>query len=228
MKVLVTAAHCDDETLGCGGTIARHSLVGDQVSVLILVGRTNRYLISRGYRYSQRSINRVKGAAKKAGKILGIKEILFADLEDEELGTNLTASVEAVERTVREIGPEVVYTHHFGDGNQDHRGVFEATLVAVRSIAVGAPRRVLSYEVPSSTEQVTGIAPRAFVPNYFVDIRKTLSKKLQAMKAYQDELRSFPHPRSLKGIETLAAYRGMSCHLAAAEAFQQIRDVWYT
>ncbi len=228
MKILVVAAHCDDETLGCGGTIARHALGGDQVYVQILVGRTNRYLVSRGYRYDQRVIDRVKQAAVKAGKVLGVKEIFFADLQDEELITNLTASVEAVEKVVAKINPEIVYTHHSGDGNQDHRGVFEATLVAVRAIAKNSPRRVLSYEVLSSTEQVTGTPSWAFVPNYFVDISGTLSKKLQAMKCYKEELRKFPHPRSLKGIETLATYRGISCNLNAAEAFQQIRDVWYT
>ncbi len=228
MKILVVAAHCDDETLGCGGTIARHALGGDQVYVQILVGRTNRYLVSRGYRYNQRAIDRVKQAAVKAGKILGVKEIFFADLQDEELLTDLTTSVEAVEKVVAKIKPEVVYMHHAGDGNQDHRGVFEATLVAVRAIAKNSPRKVLSYEVLSSTEQVTGTPSRVFVPNYFVDISKTLSKKLQAMKCYKDELREFPHPRSLKGIEALAIYRGISCNLNAAEAFQQIRDLWYT
>lgn len=228
MRILVVAAHCDDETLGCGGTIARHALGGDQVYVQILVGRTNRYLVSHGYRYDQRLIDRVKQAAAKAGKILGVKEIFFADLQDEELLTNLTASVEAVEKIVARIKPEVIYMHHAGDGNQDHRGVFEATLVAGRAIVKNSARRILSYEVLSSTEQVTGTPSWAFVPNYFVDINRTLSKKLQAMKCYKDELREFPHPRSLKGIETLAIYRGISCNLNAAEAFQQIRDVWYT
>ena len=228
MKVLVVAAHGDDETLGCGGTIARHAQEGDQVFVLILVGRTNRYLVSRGYRYHQKAIEQIKQASQKAGKILGVKEILFADLEDEELLTNLTATVEAVERIVQQIQPEIVYMHHLGDGNQDHRGVFTATLVAVRAIAKSSPRRVLSYEVLSSTEQAVGVTAWSFAPNYFVDIRYTLSKKLQAMRCYKDELRQLPHPRSLEGIRTLAVYRGMSCHLPAAEAFQQIRDVWYT
>ena len=42
-RVLVVAAHPDDEVLGCGGTIARHADVGDQVQVLIVAeGATSR------------------------------------------------------------------------------------------------------------------------------------------------------------------------------------------
>ena len=42
-KVLVIAAHPDDEVLGCGGTIARHSEIGDNVQILIVAeGATSR------------------------------------------------------------------------------------------------------------------------------------------------------------------------------------------
>jgi LmbE family N-acetylglucosaminyl deacetylase len=77
----------------------------------------------------------------------------------------------------------------------------------------------LFFEVPSSTEwQVTGSAP-TFHPNWFVDISATLGTKLQALEAYRDELREWPHPRSTKAVEHLARWRGASVGIDAAEAF---------
>lgn len=228
MTILVVGAHCDDETLGCGATMAVHAQKGDDVFVLSLVGSPNRYLMSKGYRYHQKVINQVKSACQKAGKVLGVKKVFFGNLEDEELLSNLTATVGIVEEVVEQVRPDLIYTHHSGDVNQDHRGAFQACLVAARSFVKGAPRHLVSFEVPSATEQVFGLESWAFVPNFFVDVTKTLKKKIQAMRAYRTELREFPHPRSIQGIETLAAYRGMSVNLTAAEAFHVVKSIWYT
>ena len=122
--------------------------------------------------------------------------------------------------------PSVVYTTHRGDNNQDHRAVFQATMVACRSFAIPKVPRVLCYEVLSSTEQAPPFPEAAFQPNFYVNIREVLPKKLQAMQAYRSQLRPFPHPRSLEGIEVLAKRRGMEAGFHAAEAFMVIRDEW--
>ncbi len=75
-----------------------------------------------------------------------------------------------------------------------------------------------------------GLAPPfaeyAFQPNFYVDITDSLDRKLQSLRAYPRELREFPHPRSLKGVEVLARKRGMEVGFHAAEAFMLIRDEW--
>ena len=86
--------------------------------------------------------------------------------------------------------------------------------------------RLLSYEVPSSTDQAPPFADHAFQPNFYVDISQFLDRKIQAMKAYTRELREFPHPRSEKGIDVLAQKRGMEIGFQAAEAFVLIREEW--
>ena len=85
---------------------------------------------------------------------------------------------------------------------------------------------MLCYEVLSSTEQAPPFPEAAFQPNFYVNIREVLPKKLQAMRAYRSQLRPFPHPRSLEGIEVLAKRRGMEAGFHAAEAFMLIRDEW--
>ena len=52
-----------------------------------------------------------------------------------------------------------------------------------------------------------------------------LDKKLQAMACYHTELREYPHPRSLRGLEQIARERGLSVGLEAAECFQLLREV---
>jgi LmbE family N-acetylglucosaminyl deacetylase len=80
-------------------------------------------------------------------------------------------------------------------------------------------QELLFFEVPSSTEWRPTASAMAFSPNYFVDISKTLSRKLEALNAYAAELRPFPHPRSIKAMSALAHWRGATVGVEAAEAF---------
>lgn len=219
MNVLVAAAHMDDETLGMGGTIAKHVHAGDSVTVWIAAKR------AYDHQFDPRIIEEERAAALKAAKVLGHKA-RFQDLPDELLDQKLLDLIVPLERCVQEVQPQAVYTHHRWDVNQDHRAVFEATLVACRPIARHKVSRLLCYEVPSSTDQVPPSADGAFLPNYYVDIQRFLERKQEALRAYARELREFPHPRSLKGIEVLAHKRGMEVGLPAAEAFMVLRDQW--
>ncbi len=234
MKILVLAAHADDEILGVGGTIAKHVSSGDEVFVQIMIGKQSSALIERekknrllnkGPRYDNSVLENRKKQANQVASLLGIKEVKFMDLEDETLEQNLTKTIETIEDYYNEIKPDIVYTHHGGDSNQDHRGVFNATIVAVRTYLKHKPKKVLCYEIPSSTEQAPPFSKYLFMPNYFVDIEPFLNKKLDAMKIYHEELGQFPHPRSLEAIKILAQYRGITAGYKAAEAFMLYREL---
>ena len=101
-----------------------------------------------------------------------------------------------------------------------------AAMAACRTIARHKVPRLLSFEVLSSTEQAPPYPEFAFLPNFYVDITPFLKQKIAAMKAYSRELKEFPHPRSLGGIEVLAKKRGMEIGFNAAEGFMLIRDEW--
>ena len=64
-----------------------------------------------------------------------------------------------------------------------------------------------------------------FIPDRFVDISKTLEKKLRALRCYRKEMQPYPHPRSIKGIRILAAKRGLEVGLKFAESFETIRMI---
>jgi LmbE family N-acetylglucosaminyl deacetylase len=217
-KVLVIAPHMDDEALGCGGTIARHVDEGDEVEVCVLCNRAYDRV------YDQDAIRIEKECAKVAQEVLAYERLRFLDLPDEQLYLHFQEVLDGLEAVVEEVRPGVVYTCHGGDLHQDHRTVAHASNIALRAFSAPSVRRVLSYEVPSGTDQVFPGTSPAFDPTVYVDIEGQLARKLDAMAAYDRESRAFPHPRSPEALTAQARVRGAQSGLSAAEAFVLLRE----
>ncbi|MFH1563902.1 MAG: PIG-L deacetylase family protein [Nitrospirota bacterium] len=227
MKVLVVAAHPDDEIYGVGGTIVKHAKCGDEVYVCILTeGVTTQYANAMDKISLDNLIEQKKKESLKAAKILGIKEVFFFNLPDMRLDTIAHSEVnQPIEQCIVKLLPDIVYTHHWGDVNKDHRLAFESTMVAVRPGLNSPIKRVLIYETPSSSEWNAPILTNQFMPNVFVDISDVLPLKIQAMKAYKSELRPFPHPRSIEAVTTYAKKRGLEVGKKSVECFMLIREI---
>ncbi len=225
-RILVVAAHPDDEVLGCGGTIARHADAGDQVQVLILAeGATSRQRQrDRGLVIHELSV--LAQAAHKAGAILGAAGVELLDLPDNRLDSmDRLDLIKQIEGCIDRHQPQMVYVHHAGDVNVDHRRLHEAVVTACRPTPNYPVRRLLSFEVPSSTEwQPPGSAP-SFQPNWFVDISAQWPRKREALEAYASEMRPWPHARSIRALEHLARWRGSQVGVEAAEAFSLLRQL---
>lgn len=223
-SILVLAAHPDDEVLGCGGTIAKLADEGAAVHVAFLADGV--FSRAAEEQAQQRELASRRAAAQKSCDILGVKSVSFGDLPDNRMDTiPLLEITQAVEALIAKHQPKMVFTHHAGDVNVDHRRLHEAVVTACRPQHGHPVKTLLCFEVPSSTEwQLPGSAP-AFTPNWFVDISITLLRKMTAVEAYADELRAWPHPRSLQGIEHLAHWRGATVGVDAAEAFMLGRQL---
>jgi LmbE family N-acetylglucosaminyl deacetylase len=162
----------------------------------------------------------------KACKVLGAADVRFFGLPDNRFDTLALLDVaKSVEGLLEEFQPVVVYTHYSGDLNVDHQVTFRAVLTATRPIIGGTVKRLLSFEVPSSTEWSFGRIGSQFNPNYFVDVNETLETKIEAMACYEGEVREFPHPRSPEALRVLARNRGAAVGIGAAEAFEIVRWV---
>jgi LmbE family N-acetylglucosaminyl deacetylase len=218
-RVLVVAPHPDDEVLGCGGAIARHSAQGDAVQVLVMTrGAPDIYPLD--------DEDEVRQEAQAAHAILGVVDTHFLDFPAPKLDTIPGYKLaDAIANMIRKYQPHTVYLPHRGDIHLDHQKVYQATLVAARPINHCPVRQLLCYETLSETEWAPPWSDTAFVPNVFVDITDYLDLKLKAMHCYQSELQPTPHPRSLQAIETLAKQRGSTVSLAAAEAFMLVRQI---
>ncbi len=215
-KVLVIAPHPDDEVLGCGGTIAKHTNKGDIVDLCIV---TQPYVPE----WPESYIHNKKKEIEKSRNILGIRDVYFLDLPTVKLDNLLQKDINnKLYEVINKVSPDIVYIPHKGDLNRDHRIVFECALVALRPIGCRA-KKILSYEVLSETEWGQSITP--FVPDYYVNISSTISKKCDAMLAYSSELKSEPHPRSIEIIKANAKKRGSEVGVSYAESFLLIREV---
>ncbi|MBT4701074.1 MAG: PIG-L family deacetylase [Rhodospirillaceae bacterium] len=219
-NVLVIAAHPDDEILGCGATMARHARDGDAVDIVIVAeGATSRDVAD-----PLGEISALRDAARQAAAAVGANEPRFLGLPDNRLDSlPLLDVIKSIETVVDELRPGVVYTHHGGDLNIDHRVVHQAVLTACRPMPDCPITAIYAFEVLSSTEWGVGQSD-AFLPNHFVNVENQLFQKLEALRCYETEMRDFPHARSLEAVQALASYRGASAGVPAAEAFLLVRE----
>ena len=200
--------------------MARHVEAGDLVHVIFLAdGETSRNA-------GQVEIARREAAAQQAAEALGAQHPRFLRLPDQRLDSiNFLDVVQALEAAIAGLAPRLVYGHHPGDLNLDHRVAAQAVLTMFRPLPGSPVAEIRAFEVPSSTAWSFGVMSTAFTPNLFIDITRTLPHKLRALGAYADEIRPFPHPRSREAIEATAMRWGSVAGCGRAEAFQIIRSI---
>lgn len=222
---LVVAAHPDDETLGCGGTICRLAREGHAVYIAILgEGITSRHATREQADRGQ--VETLQQQSSRVADLLGAKDLFTYGLPDNRFDTvPLLDIVKIIENIVERVQPSVVYTHHGGDLNIDHALVHRATLTATRPVPGSPVLDVYAYEVPSATDWSFAEVGGAFRPNVFVEVADTLDAKLEAMALYEGEVREFPHPRSAEALSAAARRWGSTAGVPAAEAFELVRSV---
>jgi len=216
-RILIMAPHPDDETLGCGGVIAKLAGKGSDVHVLIVTKGDDLF--------DQDLVKRGREEAIKAHRLLGVKKTHFADLPAIKLDMLPQYQInEKLSEYLSEIRPDILFLPFPGDINRDHQIVHACGMVAARPHKK-IIRSIYSYETLSATNWNSLVASSPFVPNVFVDISDTIERKIEALKAYASQLRKYPHPRSVEAIVALSRYRGGFVHLHYAEAFVCLRDI---
>src|SRR3989344_2529839 len=220
-RVLIVAAHPDDEVLGCGATIAKHTESGDRVWTIILGGGvTSRKNLSDEGKVD--ALKKLQTSAKESGQILGAEKTVLKDFPDNKFDSVPTLDiVQTIEEVVEEFKPKIIYSHNPTDVNVDHRLTIEAVEAATRPATKPYVEKVLSFEVPSSTEW--NFTREPFRPHIFVKLsQEQLAKKISALSKYEQEMRPFPHPRSAELINSLAKVRGSQGGFKLAESFSLI------
>ncbi len=223
-KILVVAAHPDDEMLGPGGTI--HNLVSNKkTSAFALI--LSKGIYSRASNKNSKNILKQEKNIIKATSIIGFKNVNTLDLPDNRFDSvDLLEIVRLIEEHIRKIKPNIIFTHHSMDLNIDHRRTHQAVITATRPLPKREPISVFTYETPSSTEWQSNDNDKAFLPNFYFEIeKKDLKAKQKALKEYTTECKAYPHPRSLKSLEIIAQRWGTNIGVEYAEAFRLVRHI---
>ena len=218
-RVVVIAAHPDDELLGAGGTLVRHVQNGDEVHAVIVAD-------GAGSRYPAELVATLEKQARQAAEVIGFASIQFLSFPDQRLDTvPLIELTQRLEGVLDDIEPGTVYTHFPEDVNTDHGLVGRCTWTACRPYARPQLKKFAVFETPSSTEWAWPMTGTEFRPNLFVDVTDTIEAKIAAMECYETELRDYPHPRSSRALRERAAYWGSHIGRLAAEPLVVLREV---
>jgi len=228
MNVLVIGAHPDDESIGVGGSIAKHIEKGD--SVYIAIFSVGHKPIQPKLKTQAYDMLKVFGISKKNLFWLNCKSGNFGSEDQIKVNSKLT-------EIISKVKPKIVYTHFYGDTHQDHIFVFHSTMVACRPIHFvrGLSKKsnwmgvekILCYEIQSSTNWSGRLDKPFNATEHRIISEKNLQSKLDAYACYKKELRPGFHPRSLDSLVTLAKFRGNSVGHEYAEAFMVIRHISY-
>ena len=215
-----------------GGTLKKLSKDHDITVIFVSEGITARrqsgFVNNTVYEISDEEMKKMKveieirkDHAREALKILGVNKMRFLDLPNQELDkVPLLKIIKEIEKEIVETKCEMIFTHHFNDLNLDHRVVYEATITAARPLPGSTIIMIASFEIPASTDWKP---PYQFRPCLFVNISDELQLKVEALKAYQYEIRKPPHPRSKEMTEAGAFRWGSLSGYDASEAFEIIR-----
>jgi LmbE family N-acetylglucosaminyl deacetylase len=223
-SVLAVVAHPDDEVLGVGGALARESRNRDVHVCILSDGVIARY--EERTQEAEKEIEERRQRARNACSILGCESVTFYDYPDQQFDTvPLLELVQAIEDEIDQHEPSTIYTHHYGDLNLDHELTCRAVQTATRPLKDTNIERVLAFETLSATEWAVPSSSNAFQPSVFIDINDYLGKKLEALEAYESELATPPHPRTVDTVRRNAHVWGDKAGMTAAEPFELLREL---
>lgn len=215
MRVVVIAPHNDDEILGVGGTMAKFVKEGHEVIVCeVTAGDLENEMVQLQKREAIAS-HELMGVKTHFMDlpVVGLKEMKTTELND------------AFQKHMQKLNPDIVFIPHKGDMHIDHRMTIEAAMVALRPVTFPKLKAIYAYETLSETDWNIPSADNAFIPTMFVEITNEMEIKLKAMECHKSQLCSYPHPRSLEAMRSLAMHRGSTVCKQYAEAFMVIREV---
>lgn len=200
MRVLVVAPHPDDDVIGCGGSIIRHTRKGHTVTAVYMTSGEAGSLV-----HPKEELRPIREAeSREAASLMGFDDLIFLRNADGCLSSD-AENVTCLTRIIRTKRPEILYIPHAGEGCRDHRITYEICVEAVKRArgpwfqeCPGEPwsvERVLCYEVWTPLAEVS----------YAEEISDCIDLKLEALRCHRSQLASIPYDEAVRGLNR---YRG--------------------
>lgn len=199
-RVLVFAAHPDDDIIGCGGSLAKHVKLGNQISVCYLTSGESASLSQ-----PKEKLARVREEeAQNAAQVIGFDDLTFLRNPDGYLEYNSNALKKIVD-LIRDKQPNIVYVHHQFDEHQDHRIAFQLVHESLGRASVPIFQEYKGAAWPTETV----LAYEVWTPlqdfGYVEDISEFIDQKMAALKKHESQINNV---RFESAFEGLARYRG--------------------
>jgi len=219
-KVLFVAAHPDDETLGCGGTILKYKKNKDEIYWLIVTSA----LIEEGF--DQKRIASRQKEIEKVAQLYGFDKIIQLNIPTTKVDRfSMSEVVGRMSKVISDLQPTVIYLPNQSDVHTDHQTIFKAAFSCTKNFRYPYIKEILMYETLSETEFAPALSKDVFIPNVYVDIEDYFDKKVEVFQVYESEVMGNPYPRSIAAIEALARFRGSSIGKKYAEAFALLKRI---
>lgn len=219
-KALIVALHPDDETLGCGGTLLKHKVLGDEIHWMICTE------VKEEDGFSSERVQRRNAEIDKVANLYqfdGVYRLGFSTMQvDQYSVSELVGKVSAV---INQVQPTVLYLPFKSDVHSDHRVMFEAVYSCTKSFRYPFIKKIYMMETLSETDFALSTKEDSFVPNVFVDITDFFAQKLEIMRVFESEIGEHPFPRSLRNLEALATLRGATAGCEYAESFMLLKEI---
>ena len=220
-KVLIIAAHADDETLGCGGTISKLRKIDIDCHVHVVTGHGK----GKHPLFDKNIFENIKKEFKKANLYIGGPKYSFGNLPAAMLNDIPTHFVnDEIKKIIDKIKPNTIFIPSRNDLHLDHKIVNYASRVACRPYLKNNSylTSIIEYEVPSETNIYHDHIDDLFTPNLYIDITKNIQNKINAFSEYKSQIQELNQPRSISGINALASFRGINIGVEFAESFNII------
>jgi LmbE family N-acetylglucosaminyl deacetylase len=193
-RIVVFAPHPDDETLGCGGTIAKRLSEGYEVFVVSMTDGRNALSTIFGITKAptpkeMKEIRR--NELIKAMEVLGVPKgnIVFFDFEDGKLLYHSRAAATKAFKILNELKPVEIYFPHERDHNPDHQAANIILRDCIRNLHFSA--HAYKYSLGQRFSRVGWLIARVFdfVRNnlVYVDVSQFLDQKEEAIKVYRSQ-----------------------------------------
>lgn len=221
MRVLAIGCHPDDIEIACAGTLLKCIQRGDEVYVCHLSSGNLGHVVIP----PQELIELRKQEAKEAGKIAGVKEVIYGGFDDLEVFAENKKSLDKVVEIIRYVNPDFIITHNPSDYMPDH--VATSKLVFDASFAATLPNYPPKTNNPAKLVPIfymDTLAGVDFVPEEFVDISDVIDTKLEMLNCHKTQIVWMKEHDGIDFpdmVKTISKYRGYQCGTKYAEGFRR-------
>jgi LmbE family N-acetylglucosaminyl deacetylase len=211
-SILVLCAHSDDQILGLGGTLAKYSDEGKRIFIIIFsYGEKSHPWLKKKVTVKMR----VK-ESQAAGKVIGAEKTIFMGLEEGKFSEDIDNKGihEKIKRLIEDYRPVKIFTHSADDPMPDHTAINKFTIDLCNEISYAGDVYAFDVWTPLKIKERN-------LPKVYIDITKTFSKKIAALKCFESQWMSMIS--LLWSVYYRAVKNGFRSRCRYAEVFYKIR-----